>query len=234
MDDVRSRARRALLAILSVGLGIVGGLAHAAIAPPRPAEFDVCQGCHGVYAQGNVELSAPRIAGLDARYLGRQLADFRDGRRGAGPGDTYGAQMMQIASSLDDETIGRLSAYISAMPEVQALAAPNGDASAGEATYATCAACHGARGEGGASPGAPRLSGMTDWYLVRQVAAFRSGARGYASGDEPGAAMRAIAATLEHEQAVRDVVAYAVALPGAMQPSAACADGTAGACGSSR
>lgn len=187
-----------------------------------------------MFAQGNVEISAPRIAGLDASYIGRQLSSFRAGRRGASAGDTYGAQMAQIAAGLDDEAIGRLSAYISAMPEVAPLSSAAGDAKEGAATYATCAACHGANGEGGASMGAPRLSGMTDWYLVRQIGAFKSGARGAAAGDDAGAAMRAIAATLAEEKSVRDVVAYAVALPGSVKPNAACADKTAGACGSSR
>ena len=38
-----------------------------------------------------------RQAGLDAQYLGRQLADFRDRRRGSGAGDTFGAQMVTLS-----------------------------------------------------------------------------------------------------------------------------------------
>ena len=87
-----------------------------AAAPPRPAEFDICQGCHGVNGQGNAELGAPRIAGLDAQYIGRQLTDFRDRRRGAS--DSFGEQMIAITAMLDEATIGRLSAYVGAMPEV--------------------------------------------------------------------------------------------------------------------
>lgn len=188
--------------------------AAGAAAPPRPQEFDICQGCHGVYAQGNAELGAPRIAGLDPRYIGRQLADFRDGRRGAAAGDAFGAQMVQIAAMLDDTAIGRLSAYVGAMPEVTAPATLSADAKAGQAAYATCAACHGANGEGGAAFDAPRLAGMSDWYLERQFAAFAAGRRGVAANDERGAAMRGIAATVAGEQAVRDVIAHAVSLPG--------------------
>lgn len=213
----------------------VPGAAQAAIGPPRPTEFDICQGCHGVFAQGNAEIGAPRIAGLDARYIGRQLADFRDGRRGASAGDTYGAQMVQIAALLDDTAIGRLSAYVSAMAEVPAPATLQADARAGQATFATCAACHGAQGEGGVSLEAPRLAGMSDWYLVRQFTAFGSGRRGNAPNDERGAAMRGITATVTSEQALRDVIAYAVSLPGATAKAAAtgCADSASTPCGAS-
>ena len=233
---LRARRVRVLAAgfVFAVCLSAGGG-ARAAMAPPRPTEFDICQGCHGVFAQGNTELGAPRIAGLDAQYIGRQLADFRDGRRGASAGDTFGAQMTTIASMLDDTQIGRLAAYVSSMPEVQVAPTLGGDAKAGQAAYATCAACHGVNGEGGVSLGAPRLAGMTDWYLARQFSAFASGKRGTAPGDDRGAAMRGITAAVTGEKAVHDVIAHAVSLPGpAAFGAAACADRVAGACGSSR
>lgn len=202
--------------------------AHAAAAP-RPAELDICQGCHGVNGQGNAELGAPRIAGLDARYIGQQLADFRDRRRGAG--DSFGEQMITITATLDEATIGRLSAYVSAMPEVQTSRALRGDPQAGESAFVPCATCHGAQGEGSAALGAPRLAGMSDWYLTRQFAAFASGKRGAADGDERGAAMRAIAQNVPNEQAARDVIAYAVSL---QAPAEACGERTGGVCDSSR
>ncbi len=225
-----------LAAGLMFAMGLASSFSAQAVIPPvRPTEFDICQGCHGVFAQGNAELGAPRIAGLDAQYLGRQLADFRDGRRGASAGDSLGAQMVSIAAMLDDTTIGRLAAYVGAMPEVQAPTTIGGDASAGRATYMTCAACHGVNGEGNASLGAPRLAGMTDSYLVRQFAAYASGLRGSAAGDERGAAMRGITAGVTGPQAVRDVISYAVSLPGPATLSAtACTDQPAGTCGSSR
>ncbi len=195
-------------------LGPVAFVAARAAVPPRPMEFDICQGCHGVYAQGNAELGAPRLAGLAAPYLGRQLADYRDRRRGASEGDVYGAQMVQIASLLDDTVIGRLSAYIGAMPEVETAQTIGGHAEAGAAAYATCAACHGASGEGGTSLDAPRLAGMSDWYLLRQFASFASGRRGTEPGNDRGAAMRTATAAVASDQAVRDVITFAVSLPG--------------------
>jgi cytochrome c oxidase subunit II len=219
--------------VLAAGLFLAAELAAApragAAAPPRPGEFDICQGCHGVNGQGNAELGAPRIAGLDARYVGRQLADFRDRRRGAG--DSLGEQMITITSMLDETTIGRLSAYVGAMPEVEATRTLQGERKAGESTFTICAACHGAHAEGKAALGAPRLAGMSDWYLARQFSAFASGTRGAAAGDERNAAMRGIAESMKNEQAVRDVVAYAASL---QAPAEACGNRAGGACDSSR
>ncbi len=234
----------AAAAVAMLGLAAVID-AHAVVAPPRPMEIDICQGCHGVFAQGNAELGAPRLAGLDPLYLGRQLADFRDRRRGSGEGDTYGAQMVQIASLLDDTAIGRLSAYIGAMPEVETSKTIAGNIEAGAAAYATCAACHGVNGEGGASLEAPRLAGMSDWYLLRQFMSFASGRRGTEPGNDRGAAMRAATAAVTSDQAVRDVIAFAASLPGSAaganagtgdgtSAATACIDAPVGACVSSR
>ena len=41
-----------------------------------------CGACHGGKAEGNPALKSPRLAGLDAAYLKRQFAHFRDGVRG--------------------------------------------------------------------------------------------------------------------------------------------------------
>ncbi len=222
---------------LSAGLILAAVLVAApeagAAASPRPGEFDICQGCHGVRGQGNAELGAPRIAGLDARYLGRQLANFRDKRRGTN--DSLGEQMITIAAMLDDTAIGRLSAYISGMPEVETTQALMGDAQAGRSEFVTCAACHGAAGEGNVALGGPRLGGMSDWYLARQFAAFAAGERGATPGDEPGAVMRAIAAGMKNGQAARDVIVYAASLTGsaAAAPND-CVERDGRRCGSSR
>src|ERR1044072_816328 len=44
-----------------------------------------CGACHGGQAEGNPRLKAPRLTGLDAPYIKRQFAHFRDGVRGADP-----------------------------------------------------------------------------------------------------------------------------------------------------
>jgi cytochrome c oxidase subunit 2 len=70
-----------------------------------------CGACHGGHAEGNESLAAPRLAGLDAAYVKRQLANFRAGVRGAHERDKYGRQMAMMAAMVTtekdvDDTIG--------------------------------------------------------------------------------------------------------------------------------
>jgi cytochrome c553 len=51
-----------------------------------------------------------------------------------------------------------------------------GDAAAGKAKSATCAGCHGAAGISN-NPMWPNLAGQKEGYLVKQMKAFRDGAR---------------------------------------------------------
>lgn len=62
-----------------------------------------CGACHGGTADGNPALKAPRLAGLDATYIKRQFAHFRDGQRGTDPQDTPGRQMAMMAKTLATE-----------------------------------------------------------------------------------------------------------------------------------
>ena len=62
-----------------------------------------CGACHGGAAEGNQALKAPRLAGLDAAYIKRQFAHFRDGVRGTDPKDTPGRQMAMMARTLATE-----------------------------------------------------------------------------------------------------------------------------------
>ncbi|HEU5135755.1 MAG TPA: c-type cytochrome [Steroidobacteraceae bacterium] len=59
-----------------------------------------CGACHGGMAEGNPALKSPRLAGLDAAYLKRQFAHFRDGVRGTDPQDVPGRQMALMAKTL--------------------------------------------------------------------------------------------------------------------------------------
>jgi len=62
-----------------------------------------CGACHGGKAEGNPALKSPRLAGLDADYIKRQFAHFRDGVRGTDPQDTPGRQMAMMAKTLASE-----------------------------------------------------------------------------------------------------------------------------------
>ena len=62
-----------------------------------------CGTCHGGKAEGNPALKSPRLAGLDAAYLKRQFAHFRDGVRGMNSQDVPGRQMAMMAKTLPNE-----------------------------------------------------------------------------------------------------------------------------------
>lgn len=83
-----------------------------------------------------------------------------------------------------------------------------GDPARGKSLYATCGACHGANAEGMQALNAPALSGLEEWYIVRQLKNFKQGIRGSNPKDIYGMQMAPMAQTLPDEQAMEDVAAY--------------------------
>ena len=156
-----------------------------------------------------------RLAGLEATaYVARQIEDFRSGRRGAAPGDELGDQMSQMAKLLaDSDAVERVAHYVSGLSVSAAPSTVKGDINKGKATFVLCASCHGADGQGNSTLQAPRLAGMSDWYLQRQLESFRAGQRGYSAPDSPASRMRSMATSLPDDAAVRNVVAYIATLP---------------------
>jgi cytochrome c oxidase subunit 2 len=112
-------------------------------------------------------------------------------------------------------------AWLSSQPtyaQMQAQAA-GGSAAAGKAPYAVCAGCHGAQGEGNPALHAPKLAGLGDWYLKRQLKNYKQGARGTHDKDEFGKMMAPMAATLADDAAIANVVAYIGTLPDRPAPA---------------
>lgn len=187
--------------------------------------YAVCTACHGAGGEGNRELGAPRISGLDASYLKRQLQRFRSGARGAHPDDQQGAQMRPFALTLaDDGAIDDVVAYIRTLPEDPVQQTVLGSASRGARLFRTCGACHGTAGQGTWATNAPRLAGMHDWYLVRQLENFQRGIRGRHGDDLYGGQMAEMSRILGDQQAIRDVVAYINTLPANPQSTLALAE----------
>lgn len=87
-----------------------------------------------------------------------------------------------------------------------ALSAQAADA---PAQLAFCNACHGERGEGNITLGAPRLAGQQASYLAQQLRNLKSGKRGYDPRDRAGVQMRAIAAGLNDADSDRLAEHYA-------------------------
>jgi len=173
------------------------------------ALFATCSACHGAQGEGNRQLNAPKLSGQADWYLRRQLLSFRQGARGASDKDAYGKMMAPMAATLADEAaVNDVVAYIETLPDVPAPATVKGDPRSGQHRFVTCAACHGADARGIRATNAPRLKGMSDWYVVTQIKNFRDGARGSHPQDFYGAQMGLFAAGLTSDQAIEDVVAY--------------------------
>ena len=178
------------------------------------AQYAVCAACHGQQGEGLVALNAPKIAGQEPWYLRKQLGNYQDGIRGAHEDDTYGRQMAPMAATLANEQImENVIAHIQTFPDEPAPATITGDARAGQKTYAYCAYCHGANAEGLQTMNAPRMAGMTDWYLKRQLVNFREGIRGQHPQDFYGKQMSFMGRTLTSEEMIDDVIAYINSLP---------------------
>jgi len=75
--------------------------------------YTPCSACHGVNADGQAELRAPALRGLDEWYLVRQLGNYRDGRRGYANEDLSGQQMRAAAAVLTTaQDVQDVAAYL--------------------------------------------------------------------------------------------------------------------------
>jgi cytochrome c553 len=120
-----------------------------------------CATCHGVRGEGN-GFDAPRIAGLPAGYLQKQMEDYAAGLR---PHEV----MRDVARFLDSHERVRVANHYAALPP-QALPAATQEAIAPQtpALYArACQQCHGAEGVGSAN--GPPLNAQPAFYLIQQL-----------------------------------------------------------------
>jgi len=173
------------------------------------ALYSMCAGCHGAGGEGNMALNAPALAGLDSWYVLRQLQNFKSGVRGSHQDDVYGKQMAPMAAALtNDAATTNIAAYIASLPVTEPAQTVIGNVDNGRRLYTTCGSCHGPGGDGVWSANAPRLTGIDDWYLVRQLNNFKAGVRGTHNSDATGRQMAMLSAMLKGDQSVNDVVAY--------------------------
>ena len=176
--------------------------------------YQACAACHGFNGEGIKELNAPKLAGQEAWYMDRQLRNYKLGLRGKHPEDIYGQQMAAMAMTLvDDQAIDNVIAYIQTLPDEPAPVTVSGDPERGAATFETCGTCHGREGQGIWALNAPRLAGMSDWYMAILLKHFRDGVRGATPGDFYGAQMAAMAQRLSSDEVINDLLAYINTLP---------------------
>lgn len=147
-----------------------GGPAHA------------CFSCHGLAGRGDGE-GAPRLAGLEAGYLHKQLEDYAAGLR-------EDSVMQPVAERLTPDARLAVARYYSALPPTPAPTTTPPSA------YASCVACHGVAGEG-AGAGGPAIAGQPAAYVAEQLRRWRGAKR----RNDPRGVMRLAAEGLSEPEA---------------------------------
>jgi cytochrome c553 len=143
-----------------------------------------CFSCHGLQGQGDAGGAFPRLAGLDARYLARQMEDYASGAR-------PNAAMTPISRALSHADRQSAALYYAGLPppaasRVQPTAATDARLVQWGATlYAhgsaergiqACANCHGPDGQG-INRIYPSLAGQPASYVGAQLLLWREGTR---------------------------------------------------------
>ncbi|MBE1300370.1 MAG: c-type cytochrome [Alteromonadaceae bacterium] len=148
------------------------------------AKSVTCAACHGNDGNSMIPMN-PKIAGQHARYLEKQLMDFRTASKTGGQEGRNNAVMNGMAAALTDQDIKDLAAYYSdqkasegTTPEdvidVGGKLYRGGDVERG---ITACIACHGSRGNGTSLSNFPDISGQHPEYIKAQLEQFRSGTR---------------------------------------------------------
>ena len=173
--------------------------------------------CHGATGQGQAAAGFPRLAGLDPRYLERQLESFTGPAR-------QNPVMTPVAKALTAPERRAVAAYYAGLPvrdERAAAAAsapaagthPVGEALARQGRWnqglPACAQCHGPDGLG---VGAvfPQIAGQPAAYIASQLRAWQQGTR----ADDPLGLMHGVALRLAAAD-IDSVAAYYASLPAA-------------------
>ncbi|QLG96442.1 c-type cytochrome [Pseudomonas yamanorum] len=171
-----------------------------------------CVACHGADGLGLAAAGFPRLAGLPAGYLRKQLEDFKSGARSS-------PVMQPLASALTEEEVGTVTQALATMPapavatlhrSVMPVNAAQKIALQGawDRQIPACVSCHGPAGVG-VGEAFPPLAGQSAAYLVAQLNAWQSGAR----HNDPNDLMGHIAKSLTAEE-VQGVATYFSSLSG--------------------
>lgn len=170
-----------------------------------------CATCHGQDGGGDEGGAFPRLAGLDAGYLARQLRAFKSGGR-------TNPVMAPQAQALTDAEVEAVSAYYAALPAASHAMPPGEQSRAlgeklatlgdwGSRALPACGQCHAVDGLGHGDA-FPALAGQVYAYLLGQLSAWAQGQR----GPDPHGLMAPLAARLDLEEAT-SVAAYYAGLP---------------------
>lgn len=171
--------KKLVIAVLTAAfLGLIPNLLLAeGDAAAGQAKSALCGSCHGVDGNSLMAMN-PKLAGQSARYMVKQLQEFKSGARES-------AIMASMVLSLSDQDMEDIAAWYSsqqptiqgANPESIELAERLYRGGNSEIAVAACSACHSPTGKGNAPAGFPLLSGQHAEYTLQQLKNFRSGAR---------------------------------------------------------
>ncbi|MBW9257225.1 MAG: cytochrome c [Candidatus Thiodiazotropha sp. (ex. Lucinisca nassula)] len=167
-----------------------------------------CALCHGDYGQGTPGTMSPRLAGLPADYLEKELKFYRSGERSYAP--------MVIASSIkkmSDEDIRDISEYLAGvnlrnlnLPKIPEY--PNGKPDKGKEIFNDeCKSCHKKTGLGKPKKDIPPVAGQYGSYIFSQIKKFQDKQRHH--DDDPEDDTFDDYADTE----IDDIIAYVTTLP---------------------
>ncbi len=204
----RTRSQQALtpvFPILAFLAYVLAPVTARAEEPPNP----LCTSCHN--SDGNsTNPDYPKIAGLDAAYIAKQIKDFKDYKRA-------NEIMGPMSAKIDDPQIEALARYYSKQKRTPEPVLDPKLAAKGQLIYdrgidatavPACGGCHETDGSG--SRKFPRLAGQHTAYLINQMKNFRSGAR------NNDGRMRAVARRLTEDETIA-VAEYIAGLKGGDQ-----------------
>lgn len=175
-----------------------------------------CVACHGADGLGMAAAGFPRLAGLPAAYLRKQLEDFKRASRSH-------PVMQPVAKALTDAEIDAVSQALAAMPAPAPTLAhrsemPSNPAQklalqgAWERQIPACVSCHGPAGSG-VGDAFPPLAGQPAAYLKAQLLAWQGGTR----HNDPNDLMGHIAKSLTADE-VQSVAEYFAGLSPEVKP----------------
>jgi cytochrome c553 len=147
-------------------------------ARPAVADADVevgkqiaysCLGCHGIdgYRNAYPSYRVPKLGGQKTPYLEIAIKGYREGARSH-------PTMTGQASSLTDQDIGNVAAYLASIGGDTVAAGGSTNASFGKAQV--CTVCHGQNGVS-VNPLWPTLAGQHEDYLLQALSGYRDGSR---------------------------------------------------------
>ncbi len=161
-------------------LGMVASvlLSASALADEAGPPYAACETCHGAAGDAPIPgMMAPKLAGLDARYIVKELHDFKYGRR------TFDA-MNTLAKGLSEAEIEADAEYFAAQTRTPDEVTDKALAERGEAivmhgirdqAVPACANCHNDGLTG--TFRYPRLAGQKSDYVITQLTHLKSGER---------------------------------------------------------